>query len=66
MVIQDRQYVNVEPLNQRSMEIIFHCRWFKFSIWKEEEASKLNLSLYSDPSLQWAATSFIQPQASAR
>ena len=66
MVIQDRQCVIVEPLNLRSMDKIFHCRWFKFSIWKEEEASKLNMSLYSDPSLQWAATSFIQPQASAR
>ena len=37
-------------------------RWFKFSIWKEGEASKLDLSLYSDPGLQWTSTSFVQPQ----
>ena len=45
---------------QQTSKSIF--RWFKFSIWKEREASKLNMSLYSDPGLQWAATSFVQPQ----
>ena len=36
--------------------------WSEFSLWRDETRDTLNLSLYSAPGLQWAATSFIQPQ----
>ena len=36
--------------------------WSEFTSWRDETRDSLNLSLYSAPGLQWAATSFIQPQ----
>jgi len=36
--------------------------WSEFTLWRDETRDTLNLSLYSAPGLQWAATSFIQPQ----
>merc|ERR1711892_504858 len=37
--------------------------WFdEFTQWRDSNMAKLNLSLYDYPQVQWARTSFIQPQ----
>ena len=36
--------------------------WDSYSSWRDETGSSLNLSTYDNEALQWARTSFIQPQ----
>jgi hypothetical protein len=52
------------PAPRDQTEAAFTEWWAEFSQWRDETAAALNLSLYTAPGLQWAATSFIQPQVS--
>lgn len=36
--------------------------WDSFSSWRADTVQSLNLSVYDNEALQWARTSFIQPQ----
>ena len=50
------------PAPKDQSEGTFTEWWSEFTLWRDETRDTLNLSLYSAPGLQWAATSFIQPQ----
>ena len=50
------------PAPTDQSEATFTEWWSEFTSWRDETRDSLNLSLYSAPGLQWAATSFIQPQ----
>merc|ERR1712142_72151 len=36
--------------------------WEEFTQWREDNMARLNLSLYDYKEIEWARTSFIQPQ----
>ena len=36
--------------------------WSTFQVWRDEISSGLDLALYDNPDVQWASTSFVQPQ----
>ena len=50
------------PAPKDQSEATFTEWWSEFTSWRDQTRDSLNLSLYSAPGLQWAATSFIQPQ----
>merc|ERR1712165_100316 len=50
------------PAPTDQSEATFTEWWSEFTLWRDQTRDSLNLSLYSAPGLQWAATSFIQPQ----
>ena len=50
------------PAPKDQSEATFTEWWSEFTSWRDQTRDGLNLSLYSAPGLQWAATSFIQPQ----